>query len=386
MTVSTVTLEDDALVEPSTFLDAIPRASLPAGPLAEPLPTSSLLTDEILAVDPAGAIDREALDPDTREWLAMRLARSSNDDPAFHGQTGPSEPFDKLRVGGERSRTAEPRAWSVTALETYLGCPFKFFAQHVLRLDEEPEDEEVMNPRARGQFVHEVFQVFFERWQAEGHQAIVPGNLEHARRMFAEVVDEQLTALPDAEAALERTRLLGGPTAAGLGETVLRMEAERPTAVIGRLLEYRLDGEFLFQTDRGPRRLALRGKADRVDLLEDGTFRLIDYKLGWPPKGTTALQLPVYGLCLEQRLDGHLGRRWTLGEAAYLAFRGPRRIVPLTADPADRGQALAAAQDQLLAAVDGIARGDFPPRPDDLFRCETCSYAGVCRKDYVGDV
>ena len=34
------------------------------------------------------------------------------------------------------------RVWSVSALETYVGCPFRFFAQHVLKLEEEPDDEE----------------------------------------------------------------------------------------------------------------------------------------------------------------------------------------------------------------------------------------------------
>ena len=32
-----------------------------------------------------------------------------------------------------------------------------------------------------------------------------------------------------------------------------------------------------------------------------------------------------------------------------------------------------------------IDRGEFPPTPDDVFRCDTCSFAAVCRKDYVGD-
>ncbi len=53
----------------------------------------------------------------------------------------------------------------MSALETYIGCPFKFFAQHVLRLEEEPDDEEVMDPRRQGQFVHEVFETFFTEWQ-----------------------------------------------------------------------------------------------------------------------------------------------------------------------------------------------------------------------------
>ena len=133
------------------------------------------------------------------------------------------------------------------------------------------------------------------------------------------------------------------------------------------------------------RRVALRGKADRIDLLEDGTFRLIDYKLGWPPDRNRALQLPVYGLCAEQRLTSYRGRRWTLGEASYLAFKGPRRVVPLFT-AANRDTVLSDAQERLASTLDAIARGEYPPTPCDVFRCETCSFAGVCRKDYVGDV
>src|SRR5206468_2136983 len=122
---------------------------------------------------------------------------------------------------------------------------------------------------------------------------------------------------------LERTRLLGSPAAAGLGDAVFRMEAERSVAVVERLLEHGLTGEFTFAAADGARTVTLRGKADRLDLLEDGTFRLIDYKLGWPPNRARALQLPIYGLCAEQRLTFYRGRRWTLGEAVYLAFKGP---------------------------------------------------------------
>ena len=130
----------------------------------------------------------------------------------------------------------------------------------------------------------------------------------------------------------------------------------------------------------------LRGKADRIDLLADGTFRLIDYKLGWPPDKSRALQLPIYGLCAEQRLAGHLGRTWTLGEAVYLAFKGPKRVVPLFPNAAARDEVVARAQQRLSDTIDAIERGEFPPTPDDVFRCDTCSFASVCRKDYVGDV
>ena len=276
----------------------------------------------------------------------------------------------------------------MSALETYLECPFKFFAQHVLRLEEEPDDEEVMDPRRQGQFVHEVFETFFSEWQAAGHRAITATNLDQARAMFTEVVDRALARLPEAEAGLERTRLLGSPAAAGLGEAVLRMEAERPVAVVERLLEHelrRMRSRFHGRVVRAT--VALRGKADRVDLLEDGTFRLIDYKLGWPPDRDAALQLPIYSLCAEQRLanrsrppvDARRGDRIWRSRGRGASCRCSPRL-------ADRDEVLAEAQQRLVDTVDAIERGEFPPTPDDVYRCETCSFAAVCRKDYVGDV
>jgi ATP-dependent helicase/nuclease subunit B len=375
VSVSTVSLDDEALVEASTFVDEIPRAKLPV---------------TVIEIEKGHGPFFEELDPDARDWISMRAARSSRDDDVFHGFVSPGTGL--LTARGDpsptvRSARGDPSpTWSVSALETYLGCPFKFFAQYVVRLEEEPEDEEVMDPRTQGQFVHEVFEGFFRRWQHEGHQAITPDTIDTARTLFREVVEEFLGRLSETEAALERTRLLGSPAAAGLGEAVFRMEAERLVPVVARLLEHRLKDEFAFETAAGPRRLSVNGKADRIDLLADGTFRLIDYKLGWPPNRTRALQLPIYGVCAEQSLKGYLGRQWTLGEAAYLAFKGPKRVVGLFATAEERARVLTDAQQRLSDTVDAINAGHFPPAPDDVYRCETCTYAAVCRKDYVGDV
>lgn len=362
--VSTLTLDDENLVARSAQLDELPRlrlSTLPDGPAG----SARILPEDVLTA-PAPAL--EVLDPAVREWASLRMARPPAAAPEFHGAVG----------------RAESRAWSVSALETYLGCPFRFFAQHVLRLEEEPEDEEVMDPRRQGLFVHDVFEAFFGEWQEAGHRSVTARNLDAARAMFTSVVDRKLGGIPEAEAGLERTRLLGSSAAAGLGDAVFRMEAERPTRVVERLLEHRLEGAFEIATPEGPRTIRLRGKADRLDLLEDGTFRLIDYKLGWPPSRSRALQLPIYGVCAEQRLRNHRGRAWTLGEAAYLAFKGPKRVVPLFTG-ADRDKVLADAQARLVQVVDAIERGEFPPAPDDIYRCETCTFTAVCRKDYVGD-
>jgi ATP-dependent helicase/nuclease subunit B len=369
----TFTLDEDALVSRSMQLDEVPRARLSVVARAA-VPDERVFADEALSLQP---LMLDCLHGEAREWAELRTGRSPAESPEFHGT---------LAAGSNPDSSSRPRAWSVSALETYLDCPFKFFARHVLALDEEPDDEEVMDPRRQGVFVHEVFEQFFDAWQKAGHRAVTPHNLDRAREMFTAVVDQALERLPPAEAGLERTRLLGSSAAAGLGEAVFRMEAERPVAVVERLLEHRLDGAFKIDAADGRRVVTLRGKADRVDLLEDGTFRLIDYKLGWPPNRARALQLPIYSLCVEQQFAADRGRHWKLSEAAYLAFKGPRRVVPLFASAADRAKVLADAQQRLADTLDAIAAGEFPPKPDDVYRCETCTYAVVCRKDYVGEV
>ena len=361
---STFLLENEAIVSRSMQLDEVVRARLSTV-------TSPDQTDDSSVVDQAS--ERRStgggMDTETREWYELRTYRSPASQPEFHGSV----------TGGP------VRVWSVSALETYIGCPFKFFSQHVLKLEEEPDDEEVMDPRQQGQFVHEVFETFFRDWQERGGREITAANLPVARARFTAIVDRAIESIPEGEAGLERTRLLGSPVAAGLGEAVFRMEAERAVPVAARLLEHSLNGPVTLTTEAGERTVTIRGKVDRLDLLADGTFRVIDYKLGWPPDRSRALQLPIYALCAEQQLRT-LGRRWTLGEAMYLAFKGPRRVVPLFTNDAGRVETLARAQQRLSDIIDAIERGEFPPSPDDVYRCETCSFAAVCRKDYVGDI
>ena len=207
--------------------------------------------------------------------------------------------------------------------------------------------------------------------------------------MFATVVDDALVRLPDAEAGLERTRLLGSPAAAGLGEAVFRMEAERPTPVVERLLEHALDGEFTFATTSGPRSIAIRGKADRIDLLADGTFRLIDYKLGWPPEqiaqGAAAADLqPVRRAAAGPHARAATGRSARRPIWRSRARGASSRCSRTTAIAID---VLAEAQQRLADdARRDRSRPSFRRRRTTSIAARSCSFAAVCRKDYVGDV
>jgi putative RecB family exonuclease len=242
----------------------------------------------------------------------------------------------------------------------------------------------MLTPQRRGRFLHAVFQQFFREWEAIG-EPITLGTLDRARALFAEVTERLLPTLPELERPLERMRLLGSAAATGLGERVLRLEIERPAVMVERLLECSLDGEVTLRTEAGAKTLRIRGTADRIDLFADGTFRLIDYKTGRAPQRQEALQLPVYTLAATERLKGKAGRDWQASDVGYVAFGQREPFVSMVRKGETLESELEGGAARFLEAVFGIERGEFPPRPTDVIRCEWCGYTAVCRKDYADD-
>lgn len=363
VSLSTFTLEDDSIVSPSPFLDDVEAAGLAIERVAAPADVR-VFTHEALAEEP---VVPSAVRDGTAEWLALRMSRSPGTDAAFRG------------AAGQRTQPA----YAVSHVERYLECPFKYFAAHVLRLPEERDDESGLTPMERGQFLHDVFHDFFSAWQTSGRRAITTANVGDALTMFERVTEEKLESLAEADRALERTYLLGSAAASGLAERAFSFELEQGGEILERLLEHELEGSFEFRGAESTRQVALRAKADRIDLMTDGTLRVIDYKLSKAPKLTRALQLPVYGVCAEQQLKGRHGREWTLGCAGYIAFKEKHAFVELGSK--SLLEALEAGQTRFLEAITAIESGAFPVDPDEPYRCQWCAYPTVCRKDYVGD-
>jgi ATP-dependent helicase/nuclease subunit B len=362
--VSAFTLEDDAMVTPSMMVEEVEAAHLDA--VEWQAESTRIFEYEALGLEP---VTPDALAPLPREAALHRLQAPLATEPRYRGMTD----------GHVAS------ALSLGALERYQDCPFKFFAADVLRLEELPEDESAISPRARGRFIHEVFQRFFEEWDRRGAGTITSDRLDEARALFEDVAAPLLAQLPEADAGLERARLFGSAIAVGIVDVVLGIEASRPGRVLERWLERRFEGEFSLGGSDG-RRITLKGVADRIDLLEGNRLRVIDYKSGYPPEVKRALQVPVYSLCAQEALGARDGRPWSIDEAAYVAFSGKRPLVPvIKADGGDSVAILAAARDRLVTVLDGVAAGAFPPRPHEPRMCGYCAYPSVCRKDYVGD-
>jgi RecB family exonuclease len=363
ISVSSFTLEDDALVSPSPFLEDVPgglpveRATLEG--------QGRIFTHEALARPVAAA----AIAGAAAAWLGLRRSRTSPADVRYHGSTA----------------ARGPEVYAVSRIERYLECPFKYFAAQVLQLEEEREDESGLTVLERGQLLHGVFEAFFRRWRAEGRGTMTADALAEATAMFREVAEAQLSALPEGDRALERTYLLGSAAAPGLAERAFAFEVEHGVGVVERLIEYQIEGTFVFDGPGGPRRIAVRGKADRIDVLADETLRVVDYKLGRAPKTGRALQLPIYGVSAAQQLARRTGRTRTVSRAGYVAFKEKNAFVDIGGRGGQTEAALKEGEARFVEAIDGIESGRFPVDPDEPWLCTRCGFAHVCRKDYVGD-
>lgn len=168
----------------------------------------------------------------------------------------------------------------VTALDRLLGDPYQFYASEILGLRKlEPlAADPFSDPALRGTLVHEIL----DAW----HRARVtdPGLkiTEFAHRKLAEAQVHPLFKglwQPRLIAALEHFEKWVDEAAAE-GRQVIATEASGAMTVDG---------------------VKVRGRADRIDRLADGSLAIVDYKTGGPPSAAQvqagyALQMGLLGL------------------------------------------------------------------------------------------
>ena len=179
----------------------------------------------------------------------------------------------------------------MSKVDRYVICPFQYFAESVLRLDQNPEAPG-LTPLERGTLMHDLFERFYRAWDQAG--TITPAKLPEAVAMFADMARKTCASLPDADRVLEETRLLGSLVARGVAERVFELEAEDGNEVASRHVEAVLRGPFRFPLLGGldQKVIEINGKANRIDVFRDGSLRVVDYKLGRMPDLKTSIQSP----------------------------------------------------------------------------------------------
>lgn len=352
--------------------------------------------------------------PATAQEYRLRVPQTSNDDPiiaAGRQLRGARRSHRFTRFDGNLASqpVSSPLedVVSATRLESWAVCPHAYFMRHLLRVEpvEDPAETLWISPLDRGSLVHEILERFLlavlarpaeaqpgpdDPWTADDHRLLATIGAELCAEYEARgVVGRTLFWQRDQARILGRVDRL-------LGEDDARRRAVRSRPIAAELA-FGLPGSEVPAVDvpiadsEGARALRFRGAADRIDLGDDGTLRVVDYKTGRPDdyRGLsetnpddhgTHLQLVVYGLAAR----AHHRSPDAAVAAEYWFVRDGRPLTTIGYEVTD--DVLARVGQTLATIVDGIEAGVFPPHPtasssDPFMRCRYCNPDGLGETD-----
>lgn len=271
---------------------------------------------------------------------------------------------DKLREKG----------LSPSAVDAYLRCPFRYYAERVLKTA--PEEEDGRPAMAKGTIYHEALARYFS------------GGLEDLPGFVAAAYDEKMSYLrPEYLWAWEKKAMARALLAA------IQAEEER-------LADEKRNGGFrptAFETafTYPFKDVAIHGVIDRIDRNESGDEILIDYKSGGVPKydkvaAYEVMQLSLYALARRDMGNRPASLEYVSVESAKASVmvRDTTRAgnyIRLGKEKKYDGEAfdgfLNEAEIALNRVIASIKKGAFPAEPTEEDACKYCPYGDLCRKE-----
>ena len=318
-----------------------------------------------------------------------------------------------------RKRYGPGHVFSASELSLYGRCPFKFFAEKVLKL--EPRGEAALDLTAldAGSLLHESLRRFFEMHRGQRLADCDRTELRRElRRIADDVFDAHERAVPPLnpqvwqidreirklllEQVLDYELMIQEQTTSkdvrpAYFELAFGMPGgEADPQSTERRLELRRDSDNASDNER----IEVRGQIDRVDVARDGTATAYDYKLS---RGASlddmtegrALQLHIYLSALEQlflpesniagggyyTMKGAQPRRNAgLYRADMLEYIGVSNRTASTLSDEEWTKKRSEMQSRIFEFADGIRNGRFQVEPSDPeHSCPQCDYSAVCR-------
>jgi ATP-dependent helicase/DNAse subunit B len=299
--------------------------------------------------------------------------------------------IEPLRHEGVLGELGERALWSASSLESWSGCPVKWFVERLLRLsDIDPNPD----PIARGALAHAALKQTLEVLRARtGSARLTPASVGTAKRLLRDALVElepqhPLTRAPE--------RLAGARRRLGVDlERYLDHAAEQASPLEPTHLElgFGFEDEDLPPLDLGEG-VMLRGRIDRVDLGPAGEAVVYDYKGRAAPPGAKWASEGAFQVALYMRaVERLLGKRAVGGFYQPLTGKEMRARGVLDADsgveldPVRTDKLQHEQVGELLEACVAAARtaaaeargGGLEARPDTCAYNGGCSYPAICR-------
>ena len=212
--------------------------------------------------------------------------------------------FDKLlRFTGDKGL-------SPTAFSTYVKCPLKFYFNVVERLRPEDELEESVDNMTFGNIFHEAADLLYSQIKGDAEPAARLAELRD-RGEVEKCVDEAIATVYFGNKGGELPELGGelmiirNIVREYLGKNLLNYDIRNNDFVVA---ETECDVEMRVPISVGEEQfdVHLAGRADRIDSLNDGMLRIIDYKTGRPHLGYGGVESLFHGEPIASKRESNI--------------------------------------------------------------------------------
>lgn len=309
------------------------------------------------------------------------------------------------------------KQYSISQLETYAKCPFKFFVERVLSVEPEEEPTEEIEAIEMGNLLHSVFFEFFSYLRDSNIvlNKCSEDQFIRAKKKLFEIAEKKIEEMP-----------FFSPLSFYEREKVLGINGDQTKSILFKLLKHEQEDSggyqpMYFETPFGNverengdssltkspyiemNGIKLKGKIDRIEINKaDKTFRVVDYKLsGKKPTirelwDGISLQLPVYLAAAEQILYENYNEKLIPAGMVIYSLKyaqdefGMKKVNLATKKEEDEtaliSELLIEAKKYVSEYVYSISNGRFPishHENRDKLVCDYCGLKPICR---VNDV
>ncbi len=330
--------------------------------------------------------------------IEIEALREQNDEPSEYNGFINTETMNKWRS------INKDNVFSVSQLETYARCPFKYFIERILMVETEAQPTEDVEAIEFGNLLHYILFKFYETVKRDNLD--IKNDWEKAEKLLFSIAEDTVGST-----------LFRSPFSFFDKEKILGINDERKQSVLykflGKEVEYAKNGfrPTYFEISFGRKRLLdvdkelstldaieiapeikLTGKIDRIDI-SDNAFDIIDYKTGnkIPTKSELlnglSLQLPLYAHVASQLLKNNCSKEFYNHELyiytlKYNSDSFGKNPISKFKDKTSNNEKIKNAIEKSKEFVDGILSGKFhvSTHPNSqTIACNYCNLSTVCR-------
>jgi ATP-dependent helicase/nuclease subunit B len=320
------------------------------------------------------------------------------------------ESMDNLRQYGERQ-------FSISQLETYALCPYRYFAERILKLDILEEPTEEIEALELGSLLHIILFSFYSELKKKNIilENCSDGEFHLAEELLFKTAEEKVNNVNfnSPLSFFEREKIFGidGIRKNSILFKFLTAERENKDGYVpgffetgfGNLRKEKNQDVLIEELRAGE--VKVRGKIDRIDINQsEQTFKVIDYKTGKSRAASKEseaglqLQLPLYLFAAKEIIKAEMNENYKPGGALIYSLKysgidfGRKELkfgrnVSQEVITENLEKLIQTCIEAINRYVNGIINGDFrltQIENREEKACKYCGFRSICRIQEAG--